>query len=85
MKAISENIKKQMRDQMKSDENADYWIDSKDFPEDDFKSIKADTEFYVNAKGEIVICFGQGEVAPMYMGAVEFVIPADAIRDIVKN
>lgn len=79
---ISENIKTQMREQMKSDENVDYWLDSEEFTEDDFQSITEETKFYVNAKDEVVICFDEGEVAPMYMGAVEFVIPAEVVRDI---
>lgn len=79
---ISENIKAQMREQMKSSEDVDYMIDSEDFPEDDFKSIKEDTNFYVNDKNEVVICFDQGDVAPMYMGSVEFVIPSEVLKEI---
>ncbi len=82
---ISENIKAQMREQMKSSEDVDYMIDSEDFPEDDFKSIKEDTNFYVNDKNEVVICFDQGDVAPMYMGSVEFVIPSEVLKNIRVN
>lgn len=79
---ISDNIKKQMREQMKEDENKDYWIDDEEFPEYNFESIRPDTQFYINAEEEVVICFNEGDVAPMYMGAVEFVIPDEAIKDI---
>ena len=39
----------------------------------------------VNEKNEVVICFDEGEVAPMHMGSVEFVIPSDLIKDIRVN
>jgi hypothetical protein len=32
----------------------------------------------------VVISFNEGEVAPMYMGAVEFEIPVDVLSDIRK-
>lgn len=73
-KRISDNIKKQMREQMKADENVSYWLDDKDLPEMNFKEITEDTAFYINEDGKLVICFNEGDVAPMYMGAVEFVI-----------
>ena len=73
-KRISDNIKKQMREQMKADENVSYWLDDKDMPEINFKEITDDTAFYINEDGKLVICFNEGDVAPMYMGAVQFVI-----------
>lgn len=73
-KRISDNIKKQMREQMKADENVSYWLDDEDIPDANFKEITEDTAFYINEDGKLVICFNEGEVAPMYMGAVEFVI-----------
>ncbi len=80
---ISEQIKKQMKEQMAADENVIYNLDS-DIPEWDFKSITEETSFYLNESGEIVICFNEGDVAPMYMGCVEFVIPNEALADIRK-
>ena len=73
-KRISDNIKKQMREQMKADENVSYWLDDKDLPEMNFTEITEDTAFYINEDGKLVICFNEGDVAPMYMGAVQFVI-----------
>lgn len=73
-KRISDNIKKQMREQMKADENVSYWLDDKDLPEINFKEITDDTAFYINEDGKLVICINEGDVAPMYMGAVQFVI-----------
>lgn len=81
---ITANIKEQMKEQMAADENVTYWLDS-DIPEWDFKSITADTTFYINEEGRLVIVFDEGEVAPMSMGSVEFVIPTEVIQDIVQD
>lgn len=81
---ISENIKKQMREQMKADENIMYWVDDKDVPEWNFKQITEETSFYINGENDVVIAFNEGDVAPMYMGCVEFVIPKDVLAEIRK-
>ena len=80
---ISDNIKKQMKAQMAADENTIYWLDS-DMPEWDFKSISEDTAFYLNENNELVICFNEGDVGPMSMGCVQFVIPNEVIASIRK-
>lgn len=82
---ISENIKEQMKQQMKEDENIAYWVDNEEIPEWNFEKITDETSFYLNKDGNIVICFNEGDVAPMYMGCVEFVIPNDAVKGILKN
>ena len=81
---ISDNIKKQMKEQMAADESKMYFIDS-DMPESDFQSITEDTTFYVNDSGKLVIVFDEYEVAPGSMGVVEFEIPTDVIQDIVQD
>lgn len=78
---ISENIKLQMQEQMAADENVIYWLNS-DIEEWDFKSITDETSFYLNEKDHVVIGFNEGDVAPMYMGTVEFEIPAEVLQDI---
>lgn len=81
---ISDNIKKQMKEQMAADESKMYFIDS-DMPESDFQSITEDTTFYVNDSGKLVIVFDEYEVAPGSMGVVEFEIPTDVIQNIVQD
>lgn len=81
---ISENIKEQMRRQMAEDENLFYWVDYTEVPDWNFEKISEDTSFYINENGNVVISFNEGDVAPMYMGVVEFVIPEEAIADIRK-
>ena len=81
---ISESIKKQMRERMKEDENVSYWIDEEEFPDMNFVSIKPEEDFYINDKGNLVICFDEGDVAPMYMGCVSFEISKKVVKDIWK-
>lgn len=71
---ISEEVKAQMRSRMAEDESVTYWIDYEDVPEWNFESIAEDQDFYVNKDGKVVICFNEYEVAPGYMGCVEFVV-----------
>ncbi len=80
---ISDNIKKQMQEQMDADENIMYWLND-EIEEWNFKQIDAKTEFYINADGNIVISFNEGDVAPMYMGVVTFEIPTEVVEEIRK-
>ncbi len=80
---ISENIKEQMREQMAADENVYYWLDD-EIEEWNFKAITDETSFYLNEKGNVVIGFNEGDVAPMYMGTVEFEIPGEVLAGIRK-
>lgn len=83
IKVISENIKEQMRERMKSDKDKAYWIDEENEAMN-FDVIKKDQGFYINEKGELVICFDKYEVAPGYMGLVEFTIPKEVIKDLMN-
>lgn len=80
---ISENIKTQMREQMAADDMKHYWLED-EIEEWNFKQITDETSFYLNEAGNIVISFNEGDVAPMYMGCVEFVIPNEVVTDICK-
>ncbi|MGY0692502.1 DUF3298 domain-containing protein [Virgibacillus sp. FSP13] len=82
---ISEIIKDQMRNQMKKDPNKIYWVGNsgiEELPEDAlFDQIAANQSFYINKDHKLVIAFDEYEVAPGYMGAVEFVIPTEEISN----
>lgn len=71
---ISDNIKSQMAEQMAADDSKVYYYNSEE-PAEDFKGLKGEESYYFNEKGEIVIVFDEYEVAPGYMGIVEFTIP----------
>ncbi len=80
---ISENIKVQMQERMDADESVYYWLND-EIEEWNFKAITDETSFYLNKRGNVVIGFNEGDVAPMYMGTVEFEIPADVLDGIRK-
>ncbi len=81
---ITEEVKRQMREQMAADENMMYFLESEDMPEYDFKEIAADQNFYFDDSGEVIIVFDEYTVAPGYMGCPEFEISKKALSDILK-
>lgn len=78
---LTKNIQEQMRTQMSADESVYYWLDD-EVEAWNFTALDPDTAFYVNENGQLTIVFNEGDVAPMYMGVVEFTIPTDAVSDI---
>ena len=78
---ISEEVKKQMKEQMAADESVKYWLDDPDVPEWNFDKIAEDQDFYVDAEGHVVICFNEYDVAPGSMGCVEFIMPQTVTLD----
>lgn len=79
---ISENIMKQMKEQMAEDDSKIYWIDTEEELGHQFEQIQEDQNFYLNESGQIVICFDEYEVAPGYMGLVQFTVEDEAVVDI---
>ncbi len=75
---INKEIRKQMHAQMKKDDMISYFIKSKEEP-NGFDTVSNDTNFYLNQKGELVIVFDEYEVAPGFMGVVEFTIPTNVV------
>jgi len=85
---ISENIKKQMIEQYKADNNKFYWVEGigQKTTIELFKEISKEQSFYINSEGKLVISFNKYEVAPGYMGIPEFVIPTEILKDtLVSN
>ena len=63
-----------------------YWVDiGDDDPAKGFEfvEIEKDQQFYIDENGQIVIAFNEGDVAPMYMGCVQFTIPGQ-VTDKIK-
>ena len=73
-KAVSEEIKRQMREDMAQNPENVYWLDS-DSAGNVFTEISERQSFYINREGKLVICFDEGDVAPMSMGSLQFVMP----------
>ncbi|MDI5791054.1 RsiV family protein [Bacillus licheniformis] len=78
--AISENIKEQMKQQMKDD--PDKYIGSVT-KKSSHSNESRPTKFYITENHKLVISFDDYEVAPGYMGAVEFEIPTKAISNLL--
>ena len=85
IKTISENIIEQMRKQAASDSDKVFWVKGGGIPDqelfEEFKTINAEQQFYISDKGKLVISFDKYEVAPGYMGIVEFEIPTDVLKN----
>lgn len=79
LQQASNNILEQMREQMQADEGKIYFIFSDEEPTG-FQGLIGEENFYINEKGELVIIFDEYEVAPGYMGTVEFVIPKELVK-----
>lgn len=77
LEAVSQNIKDQMAKQMAEDEGKVYF---KEGEPGGFTGLTGDENFYLNEAGELVIVFGEYEVAPGYMGVVSFTIPKDVTK-----
>lgn len=87
---IGKEITKQMITQMEQDSSLTYWVKNPNKednnPLNTFEKIKSDQNFYINEHNKLVISFDKYEVAPGYMGIVEFVIPTDVLKDtLVSN
>lgn len=81
IKVISENIKQQMKDQMKHEEGKIYWLTEEDM--DPFKEIAENQSFYITKDHKLRIVFDKYKVAPGYMGNIEFEIPTDVISNLL--
>ena len=77
LEAVSQNIKDQMAAQMAEDEGKVYFTEGEP---GGFTGLTGDENFYLNESGELVIVFGEYEVAPGYMGTVSFTIPKDVTK-----
>lgn len=83
IKIISKNIKEQMIENNKKDENKIYWVEGIDDTLNSFEQISPEQSFYINKDGKLIISFDKYEVAPGYMGVVEFVIPTEILSDVL--
>ncbi|MEL7607549.1 MAG: RsiV family protein [Sedimentibacter saalensis] len=81
---ISENIKEQMIKLHEIDEYNVYWIEGiEDSSMAVFNKISSNQSFYINNENKLVISFDKYEVAPGYMGVLEFEIPSDILGDVL--
>jgi hypothetical protein len=74
----TECVVQQMKEQYEKDpENLVFWGISEDTTFlNEFMGVTEETLFYINANGNVIISFDKYQVAPGFMGIVEFEIPA---------
>lgn len=84
---ISGNIKNQMIEQNKAGNNKFYWVTGIEQKGSVklFERISKEQSFYINSEGKLVISFDKYEVAPGYMGIVQFIIPTDILSDVLVS
>lgn len=71
----NESIRRQMNERAAADENLVYWgVTETESSIDGFVTVDENTDFYINEKGNPVVCFGEYEVGPGFMGIQEFEI-----------
>lgn len=75
--ALTAEVKRQIEERMAADETAGYYTD-------EFTAIDPEQSFYFNAGGELVLVFDEYDVAPGYMGMVEFTMPGEATDGLLK-
>lgn len=84
LEAIGDNIRQQMETQMEQDEMKSYFLDG-EADGLNFKGLTGEESYYLNGSGELALLFSEYEVAPGYMGAVEFTIPASVTAGYLLN
>lgn len=50
-----------------------------------FTNINKEQNFYINKDHQLVIAFNEYEVAPGYMGPVEFIVPTKQIQSVLVS
>lgn len=83
IRAITDNIKEQMKFRMEEDASITYWLNSEE-TNAYFKEISKNQNFYFNEKGNIVIVFDKYEVGPGSMGIQIFEIPKTIYQEYLK-
>lgn len=81
--ALEDEIKRQMREEMTADPDKIYWVDDAQIGQN-FVKLTADSNFYWNENGSMVIAFDKYDVAPGYMGTPEFTIGKKVLDSLLK-
>lgn len=76
-KNVGEEVLRQMEVQMDEDAEVHFFVDQ--LKQEAACLIAENQSFYINAEGHLVIAFNELEVAPGYMGCVEFIIPDELV------
>ena len=82
-------IGKMQEEMLATNQEKIYWVKGGGIPDEEvidaFTSIRPDQNFYITADHKLVVVFDKYEVAPGYMGIVEFEIPTEIIKDLLMS
>lgn len=82
-------IEKMQEEMLATKQEKIYWVKGGGIPDEEvidaFTSIRPDQNFYITAGHKLVLVFDKYEVAPGYMGVVEFEIPTEIIKDLLMS
>lgn len=82
-------IGKMQEEMLATNQEKIYWVKGGGIPDEEvidaFTSIRPDQNFYITAEHKLVLVFDKYEVAPGYMGIVEFEIPTEIIKDLLMS
>ena len=76
---LTEEVKKQIKEHNRISEDKYFVQDGED--EEGFREVTDEQSFYINADKHLVLVFPEGEIAPMSMGAVQFIMPESIWQD----
>lgn len=76
---LTEEVKKQIKEHNRSSEDKYFVQDGED--EEGFREVTDEQSFYINADKHLVLVFPEGEIAPMSMGEVQFIMPLSIWQD----
>ena len=75
MSVANSSIDRQIQERIAKDQSLSYYgYGDNELTAEKFSSINEETDFYINAEGNVVIVFPEYAIAPGYMGIQEFVI-----------
>lgn len=76
---LTEEVKKQIKEHNRSSEDKYFVQDGED--EEGFREVTDEQSFYINADKHLVLVFPEGEIAPMSMGEIQFIMPESIWQD----
>lgn len=83
VEVISKYLITTMKEEMNNNPDKIYWLDQESIMP--FEKIDAQQNFYIDDNHKLVISFDKYEIAPGYMGVVEFQIPTEIIASLLVN
>jgi hypothetical protein len=76
---INHYLIEEMKRQMTADDSIVYFI--QDLDDTGFQTVSEDQSYFMNEEGQLVVSFNEYEVAPGFMGTVQFIIPEHIYRN----